>query len=228
MRRQRIVRPRLILGIFLTLLGVGLTLDRLDLLPGSELRSYWPLLLVAVGIARMLGGQWLRGLVVLALGVVFLLPGLSDSITWQDLFEQWPLFLVALGVFTVLKGLGIGGERNADDVVSTPRIDAFGFFTTARHRLDTQTFRGGDLGALLGGCEIDLRDAELAPEGAVLDVFAVWGGINIKVPRHWQVELRTLPIMGGAEDKTRQLAGASGPRLVLRGLVMMAGVEIGN
>ena len=84
------------------------------------------------------------------------------------------------------------------------------------------------MGAFLGGCEIDLRDAELAPEGAVIDVFAFWGGVTLRVPQHWLIDLRVLPIMGGAEDKTQQKRGQGEACLVVRGFAMMGGVEIGN
>ena len=50
-------------------------------------------------------------------------------------------------------------------------------------RSNSQTFEGADLTAVMGGCEIDLRQASMAPGGeAVIDVFAFWGGIDVKVP----------------------------------------------
>jgi hypothetical protein len=92
---------------------------------------------------------------------------------------------------------------------------------------NSHVFRGGDLTAVMGGCELDLRHAAIDGE-AVIDVFALWGGIEIRVPEDWSIESRVVPIMGGVEDKTRPPQGASRHRLVLRGFVVMAGVEIKN
>jgi hypothetical protein len=79
----------------------------------------------------------------------------------------------------------------------------------------------------MGGCELDLRHAAIDGE-AVIDVFALWGGIDIRVPENWTVVSRVTPVLGGVDDKTRPAAGASLHRLVLRGFVVMAGVEVKN
>ena len=64
---------------------------------------------------------------------------------------------------------------------------------------------------------------------AVLDVFAMWGGIEITVPEGWQVDLRLVPLLGGFEDRTRPVGtGAGGSLLVIRGTVVMAGGEVHN
>ena len=88
-------------------------------------------------------------------------------------------------------------------------------------------FRGGELTAFMGGCDIDLRQAAIHGE-AVIDVFAMWGGIDIRVPDDWRVIGRVTPIMGGFEDKTRPPRGAAAHTLVIRGFVLMGGVEVKN
>ena len=71
-------------------------------------------------------------------------------------------------------------------------------------RWDGSPFRGGEMTAFMGGCELDLRQAEMAPgEDATIDVFAVMGGHEIRVPETWAVVTKAVPIMGGVEDRTR-------------------------
>lgn len=50
-----------------------------------------------------------------------------------------------------------------------------------------------------GGMDIDLTQAELTAQHTVIDVYCVFGGVDIIVPDTWQVDLDVLPIFGGAE-----------------------------
>jgi hypothetical protein len=98
----------------------------------------------------------------------------------------------------------------------------------AKRRNNSQDFRGGDVTAIMGGCEIDLRTAAITPpHEAVLEVFAMWGGIILKVPTDWTVISSVDPILGGFDDKTLTPREDS-KRLVVRGTVLMGGIEVRN
>jgi hypothetical protein len=86
----------------------------------------------------------------------------------------------------------------------------------------------------MGGAQLDLRQAIIPPgEEAALDIFIVMGGCEIFVPPTWTVETPLVPVMGGVDDKrlpplpgADNLGGRPAPRLVLRGLILMGGIEI--
>jgi hypothetical protein len=56
-------------------------------------------------------------------------------------------------------------------------------------RVHTQDFRGGEVTAVMGGCALDLRGASMTGE-AIINVFAFWGGVTLKVPPDWTVVLK--------------------------------------
>ena len=139
---------------------------------------------------------------------------------------MWPALLVAFGVFLVWQGASTPRRRTSN--ASNDLISAIAVLGGVSRGNNSPAFRGGELTAVMGGCELDLRHAAIDGE-AVIDVFALWGGIEIRVPEDWTVVSRVTPILGGVEDKTRPpQAAASRHRLVLRGFVVMAGVEIKN
>jgi predicted membrane protein len=114
------------------------------------------------------------------------------------------------------------------------KLSIFAVWSSVRRASAASPFRGGDITAIMGGGQVDLRLATIPPgEEAVLDIVAVMGGVEIIVPPTWEVSTPILPFMGGVEDKRfpplQSDANArreSGGRLVLRGLVMMGGVHI--
>ena len=54
------------------------------------------------------------------------------------------------------------------------------------------------------------------------------GGFEILVPTTWSVDVEVTPFMGGYDDKTQPPASANGPRLRIRGFVMMGGLDVKN
>jgi hypothetical protein len=87
---------------------------------------------------------------------------------------------------------------------------------------------GGEITAIMGGCDLDLRQSSINGD-AVLNVFVLCGGITIKVPVDWTVVFDGLPIMGGFDEKTVPPTGpGSGKRLIVRGYVIMGGMEVRN
>jgi predicted membrane protein len=100
------------------------------------------------------------------------------------------------------------------------------------HRIvETADFRGANSTAVMGAVELDLRGAKIADSPAVMDVFALWGGIELTVPPEWKVEIQVVPILGGVENKARSTTpspGAPEQVLIVRGTALMGGVEIKN
>jgi hypothetical protein len=96
----------------------------------------------------------------------------------------------------------------------------------------TGEFAGAEATAIMGGVELDLRYSAMDGDEVIIDTFALWGGIEIWVPAHWEIVSQGLPLMGAFEDKTHVTThgGAHGrqPRLVVRGVAIMGGVEIKN
>jgi predicted membrane protein len=86
-------------------------------------------------------------------------------------------------------------------------------------------FRGGQLTAIMGGLELDLRGAQVQ-DVAIIDTLAFWGGIEIFVPEDWSVVNEGFAFMGGFDDQTHSQPPGNRPHLIVRGLALMGGVEI--
>ncbi|MGE0455089.1 MAG: DUF5668 domain-containing protein [Vicinamibacteria bacterium] len=223
--RSGFLTPRLVFGGFLMALGVLFTLGNLGLVEARPYLKYWPVMLIAVGLTHLAGGsrRSIFG------GAVWILIGgwlLADNLDLVSVsfWRLWP------GIVILLIGgsLVAGGLRPRPRPRESPSDDAVKMFALMGGHVrgnSSKRFRGGEMTAVMGGCGLDLRQAELEGGAAAIEVFALMGGIELKVPEGWTVVSNVVPVMGGVEDKTRA-DREGGPRLVLNGVVVMGGVEV--
>ena len=230
MGRERADNPaaRLAFGLIVMLVGLMLTLDNFGILDARRFWKLWPVPLIAVGLVRL--SRWTQhggrpeGLTMIIVGLAFLLANLQ-VLQFNQLF---PLALFLVGALMVTRGMFLGpGGRTSSGEPQVGRFDAFSMLGGVRRTVSGPDFRGGTACAILGGCEIDLRQASIQDGSATLDAFALWGGIEIRVPEDWVVETRGIALLGAFEDKTRH-PGTETKRLVLTGLSLMGGVEVKN
>lgn len=224
------ITPQVVLGLIIIAVGAILTLDRLDILYAREYLRYWPALLIIYGVSKFSQpagsqGRWL-GVLIAFVGTALLV----DKLDFLDfrVWDFWPLILVAFGIALLwratTRSTTFGVAKQED---SSSYVKDFAFWSGIEQKNTSQDFRGGEVTAIMGGCELDLRGASIRGE-AVLDVFAFWGGIELKVPSDWSVHVAGTPILGGIEDKSSPPPGGTTKRLVIRGTVVMGGLEIHN
>jgi hypothetical protein len=82
--------------------------------------------------------------------------------------------------------------------------------------------------AMMGGAELDFREAVLPPGVTEITVVAVMGGAEIIVPPGLAVECDGVGIMGGFDYHTPTGigSGAAVPTLRIKGVALMGGVEV--
>ncbi len=220
--------PKLVLGVAIIVAGLVLTLDNLGLIEAHTVFKLWPLVLVAMGIAKLRqdrSGGGMGGWTLVLAGTFLLLFTFGRGHLAEALA---PMLVVAVGILIVIKSLkqsrGIPPElAKSDDFLQGTAI--FGGF---KRRVSTQAFKGGELTAIFGGCEVDLRQAALDSGQARIDVFVLFGGGEIRVPEGWEVANRATAMFGALDDKTHHgpNPGEDRPCLVVTGLILFGGLEV--
>jgi hypothetical protein len=147
----------------------------------------------------------------------------------------WPIILMGVGAMFLLRGREPEPEpvvTGAPETGAAPGVtgtsssaSAVAVWSGVRRRITSAAFSRADLVAVMGGIEIDLRPATTAGGQAVIEVFALMGSIDITVPPDWAVVNQAIVLMGGVTDRSTGAQGAANT-LVIRGVVMMGGVEI--
>ena len=113
-RRRNHQASRLVWGLILIAVGLVFTLQNLDWIE-LDMRAvwqYWPLILVAIGLAKLFDRQELcSGLWLIVLGLWLQLNQLQLwGFTWHN---SWPLLLIGIGILIVFQAVTEMGPRNA-------------------------------------------------------------------------------------------------------------------
>jgi predicted membrane protein len=215
----------LLTGLFIMAVGVLFLLGNLGLVETRSIHRFWPLILILIGVQKLLQRDDRRGhggaYFWIGIGSWFLLTSVFHLHFWSI----WPLVLIAVGGRMLWRSLYPNRATVGADASSTLRGTAF--MGSLERSLNTRDFRGGDVTVVMGGCKADLGEAGIASGEAVLDVFVLWGGLELLVPEGWTVISQVVPILGGFDDRTRPPAEAT-QRLVISGLVMIGGVQVKN
>ncbi|MFC7080197.1 LiaF transmembrane domain-containing protein [Halorussus caseinilyticus] len=213
-----------IFGALVVLIGVLLLLDTTGVFDTGALLTYVPSLFVLVALYAMVASEFRN---VAGPLVVALLAGGSQLVAlgvveFADLAPLWPVFVIAFGLSVVLARYRARAHTVPDDYVS-----ALALFGGSEKRSTSKSFAGADLTALFGGAELDLRDTELTDRPAQVSATALFGGIDVVVPRDWNVRVDVLPVFGAAEDdRPRREEESEDVDLVVTGFVAFGGISV--
>jgi len=224
----------LIWGLGFIFVGVILLLDNMGIISIHSVWRFWPVILILAGatnLPRRENRFW--GIILIIAGVVFQLNQLGLAhFGWAVL---WPALLICIGVMIMWGSLEARGNTPSAPVNGDPRntLNETVVFGGIEQRVTTQNFQGGHITAVFGGVELDFREANMESDDATLELNAIFGGAEIRIPESWQVAYRGVPLFGGISDKSKtrdQVTGEiSKPKvLFLTGAAIFGGVEIKN
>ena len=229
MNERPLVTGRLLWGLVVLTLGVLWTLDNLGQLDASQVVRWWPAVALAWGLMLLTGTAGRKrtgaGWFWTILGGLAILRPLG--IAALDLFDFWPVVLILVGASLVYRSW-TGRSWVDSGTEAGPRLRASAFLGGSDRKVITQEFASGEVNAVIAGMTVDFRGSRLAAGRGVVDVFAMWGGVDLIVPEGWRIESDVTPILGAFQDRTAPPGDAAAPTLLVRGSVVMGGIEVRN
>lgn len=212
----------------------------------------WPMILIVIGTLagirhKFRGPFWL---IMLVLGGIFMVDYVSPEMRFHRYIA--PAVIISIGlaiIFRPRRPIPYGDtlhrrrwrrhfDPNVDQPIETPVspvpgspedfVDSVSFFGGVHKVIVSKNFRGGEATSVLGGTELDLRQADIQGT-VVLELTQVMGGAKIFVPGNWYIKNEINAVFGGVDDK-RQVQATYDPNkvLILRGTSFFGGLEISN
>lgn len=223
----------IVFGGIIVLVGLGLLLDNMGIVSFRDVWRYWPLLLIVYGVSRVLssGGisSYVWGGAIALIGALLLLDNLDIVPFNVDLI--WPLVIIAFGLSMLVRAIDRKRHVEGAPASSGPVLSIVAIFSGHRRNVDSQDFRGGEVVAVFGGVRLDLRHAAMTLDRAVLEINAVFGGVEIRVPENWMVTMKGAGIFGGFDDKSvhpKPDPNVKTPELVITGAAVFGGTSVSN
>ena len=212
---------RAYLGLAAVAIGSLLLLRNLHVISFDYWGELWggflSFLLILVGcIILVKRSRWIWGLLFLSAGATIGLRALHivDVNFWQIV---WPILFIAVGsavLFSLVK----------DGKISKTKAKHMAAAWSGQSEKVEGKYTGGTVSSVFGGVDLDLRQADIK-DGAVIEVFVLFGGVDIIAPNNVVVKNEATAIFGGIDDKTNPGAKAK-KTLYIRGECFFGGIEL--
>lgn len=225
----------LVWGILFIVVGAGIAGDVMRLwefhpfFPG-----WWTLFIIVPCIISIIRNGFSVGSGIgILIGLMLLVPHYVDIDynLWQLIV---PAILILIGLKIIFQGafrktihvnhVHVNGVEGQKSFHSTGRPEYSAIFSGNRINV-TDQFTGANLNAVFGGLVLDLRDAIISGD-VEITATAIFGGIDIYIPRGVQVKINNVPIFGGVSDKTARMADPNATKIYLNSTCVFGGIDI--
>jgi hypothetical protein len=236
-------------GALIVAAGVVLLLDQQGIINADRVFSYfWPVIMIAAGSAMLIdcrgrGGRGFWGIWLLAIGLILMLENLGVAHIRFDMV--WPLIVIGVGVLMIWQAAGPrirpdGTTKppwpeiiNRWSRTGSPEADFNGIAILGgfKRRITSKKFKGGSVLSVMGGFQIDLRQADMEGDTATIEAMSFMGGGEIKVPDEWLVSMEGISLFGAFVDETDQQPPAvtgTQKKLIMKGASLFGGIVVKN
>jgi predicted membrane protein len=230
----------IITGLILVAIGSIFLLDHMGIIRAETFWEFWPLILVAIGLNKLLKREPPPvGIAFILVGAILQLHELGlTRLSWNMI---WPFVLILAGVLMIWSRFEtprlprIPGSPSAPGAAadSSNMLNEYALFGGVERRVNVSDLRGGSISAIFGGVELDFRSADIEGEEAVVFVEAIFGGVEIVVPDRWNVTFQIQSIFAGYSDERTPpvpdpLNTMRKKNLILRGRAVFGGIVVKN
>lgn len=220
---------RILWGVLLVAVGVVFALNAFGVEIDIFFDGWWTLFIILPCAIGLVTERDKSGNLIGILIGVFLLLCCQDVLSFTALWKlAVPVIIILVGVKMIFGGLfhkkgdAIKQEMKKEGKAPASKCAAF---SGQNVNCDGEVFHGAELTAVFGGVKCDLRNAVFERD-CVIDVCAVFGGIDILLPENVNVKINAAAIFGGMDDKNRSNKKENTVTVYVQGVALFGGVDV--
>ena len=167
--------------------------------------GWWTLfIIVPSAISLITEKERLQSLAFLGAGIILLLAAqkvFDWDVAWKAILA---LFLILIGLSIIFRSIFHSKndkevEKKVKDADDKTMDAQTAVFSGSERVYNDEVFSGSNMVAIFGGAELDLRKAKFTKD-TVIKAFALFGGVEIKVPEDVNIKSKSGFIFGGISD----------------------------
>ncbi len=234
-------RNRVFFGIAMAVVGVIFLLRALGLLPYFSIECSWPVILIVIGTFIGIKNNFRRSAwwILILIGIINLTPQFT-IMGRPSSHVVWPAMIIIGGLAIAMRprrdrcypgvGTAMGGPGDMNTSINTDgnlNIDIS--FGGKKEVVTSKDFKGGLVSVTFAGCELNLTQADFSEPSVMIDFRVSFGGVEVIVPSHWDIQNDINPSFGSVEDaRTIQTPTTNETRktLILKGNCSFGSIEI--
>jgi len=188
------IRKEWLGGTFLLLLGLVFLAPRLQLL--FDLHSIW---------FTLLSSRMVICIAAICFGIAIIISALLGG-TANHASKRWERREQYIETKSRKADFENDHSQAHMGIDSSEKVDYRFIFSGAEQYFVEPVFPGGNIKCVFGGMTLDLTHTNLAPGNTYLNIEGTFGGVQLKVPSDWQIEIRSHCVMGGFVDDRHFIA----------------------
>lgn len=217
-----------VIGIILILFGIGYLLNALNVLDfnlGRFFYNWYPILIILFGIHLLSNKKFIFGSIVSIFGLLLQLEQLNvvDVNIWQLVF---PFALVGIGINMIVKK-NKHSPRSLNDFRVEKNFEINNVFSSDERNVNSSSLERGEVFSLFGSARVDMSNSIISDNNFYLEMTAIFGSIDIRLPEDCRIELKGTPIFGSIDDRSKANP-ISSKKVVLDCTCVFGGIDIRN
>jgi hypothetical protein len=237
--RENRHKTRVFFGVAIAVTGIILILRNMGIVPCISLDDSWPYMLLGLGLLLGIKNNFRNNAwwILMLVGAANLTPQFM-ILGRPSTHFVWPAAIVVAGIVIAFRPRrdavrcaprrgNIGSVGTTINSESSLNIDST--FGGRKEVVTSKDFKGGVVSVTFAGCELNLTQADFTEPSVVIDCRVSFGGLEIIMPSHWELQNEINPSFGNVEDaRTIQTSTTNDTKkiLILRGNCSFGSIEI--
>ena len=220
-------RKDILWGLLLIVVGIIWGINSLGIVKiDIFFDGWWTLFIIIPCVFGLFEDHDKTGSIIgIVIGTLLLL-GCQEIVTFEMVLKLLlPVILVIIGVSYIVKEIFGNKIKKKIEELNIKGSDEVNqaIFSSQKINYDKEEFKGTNVEAIFGGIKVDLRGA-IIKEDISINANAVFGGIEIYVPKDINVVVTSSCIFGGIDNKVSKKENVK--TIYINGRCAFGGIEI--